>query len=215
MSPNREAERLRIIIEALAFTNPEMNMGEAADVIFKIEKQSHEHESRENPFSGIELRDNNPETLACFIDLVPEIQAYLPHRKINAIKELRLRVSDSTVPGAGIGLVHAKDGVEHWVATRTPTVGLPAPMAPHPSMGTGVSSSSAPASSRPADVADWIDGSSVVLTTITDCLAGKIKYGKIQAIKDVRAEGSLGLKEAKEGVEEWLRTRHPGVTWPT
>jgi ribosomal protein L7/L12 len=213
VSPNREAERLRIIIESLAFTNPEMHMGEAKDVIFKIEAESFEHESRELPTPGVELRDCHPETLACFVDLVPEIQRYLPDRKINAIKELRTRVIDGS-SGMHVGLKDAKDGIEHWVATRTPTVPV------HPAAGRTVpastpgSSSSVPASPAPADVADFIESQPTLLSYGYALHHGTAGYNKINFIKDVRAAGYVGLKEARDGVEE-LMLRIARGTAPT
>lgn len=64
-----------------------------------------------------------------------------------------------------------------------------------------------PVSSSPGDVAAWINAHGhkhvdVHGTSIIDHIRGG---KKINAIKETRAATSLGLKEAKEGVEEYER----------
>lgn len=182
--PRREAERLRIIVETLAFTNPGMTMDEAKEIIPKIEKATAKLEAPEKPNGFIHLPDTSPETAAKFIDLQPDIQGYLPHKKIWAIKELRGRT--------GLGLREAKEAVEHWDSTRNSFPTTPAPATPAYASGTAPSKEL---------IADWIDSQAPVQALLP--------HKKIQAIKEVRMSCPYpcGLKEAKEGVEHWLDTR--------
>lgn len=188
----RESVRLRTIIEALAYVEPHMQLEVAAPLIFEIEKETFDRETLQLPGREVPLNDFAPETLAQLIDICPKVRDEIPLRKINAIKELRALTN--------AGLKEAKEGVEHWASTRGTAKGYPAP--------------SAPKSSSPADMADWIDTEPSILRMIDDGLAGVIGHGKIQVIKEVRALSSQGLKESKEGVEEWLRTRRPHAVWP-
>ena len=64
-----------------------------------------------------------------------------------------------------------------------------------------------PVSSSPGDVARWIDAHGHKYMDVHgDSITDLIRLGKkINAIKETRAATSLGLKEAKEGVEEYER----------
>lgn len=195
----REAERLRTIIETLAATCPEMTMFAAAPVIFEIEGKTAQKEKVQwekdvlamRPKPTATLPDTSPETAARFVDLCQEVKDHMPHKKINAIKELRART--------GLGLKEAKDGIEYWERY------YPLPVAPAPPPA---SSSRAP---TPVAIADWIDtlgpGHSVQ-PHLADMLSGTT-HAKIKAIKEVRFTCPMtpGLKEAKEGVEEWERRK--------
>lgn len=189
----REAERLRVIIETLAATSPDMTMFVAAPTIFEIEKKTADMEKVQwekdvlaaRPRPVATLPDTSPETAARFVDLCQEIKDELPHKKINAIKELRART--------GLGLKEAKEGIEYWEK--------------HHSTTTPASSSSTALSGHSARIwADWIEHSTGATAIRRDLRAKASPYYKIQAIKDVRAASStLNLKEAKEAVEEWFR----------
>jgi ribosomal protein L7/L12 len=199
----REAERLRVIIETLATTSPDMTMFTAAPTIFEIEKKTAElervqvQETLDTPghYTGaiFHLPDNSPETAARFVAICPPITDFLPHKKINAIKELRART--------GLGLKEAKDGIEHF--ERYGTAAGPAPAT--------ASSSGAFGGKTPTAglVADWIATLHVthpIIRHIEDVMHGSGSSPKIKAIKEVRADCPMypGLKEAKEGVEEFL-----------
>ncbi len=195
----REAERLRVIIETLAATSPDMTMFVAAPTIFEIEQKTAAMEKvqfdqrlaamRTPP--SCTLPDTSPETAAKFVDLCQEIKDMMPHKKINAIKELRART--------GLGLKEAKDGVEHWEKYG-------AGSAPAPRSSSG--------SSTPVAIADWIDslGSGHSLQPHLDDVLTGVTHAKIKAIKEVRFTCPMapGLKEAKEGLEEWYR-RHKAL----
>lgn len=202
----REATRLRVIIEALAFVEPDMPLSKAAPLLFEIEAETFHRESLQLRSNGIELPDTQPETVARLIDLQPSIQDLITGgKKINGIKEVRTLT--------GLGLKESKEGVEHWHKTRP----LPATRSsPAPSSSSFASRRSAPpASSLPADVAVWIIGEPSILSMIQDGIDGKISSGKIHVIKEIRAVGALGLKESKEGLEEYMRTYRPGESFPT
>lgn len=185
---NREAERLRVIIESLAYTDPDMPMSLAKEAIFEIEQKSLKLESAQLPMQQLVLENVLPETIAKFIDLQPDIQALVPHKKINAIKECRSRV-------ASLGLKEAKEGVEHWAHTRTGAIPyVPSPM---PTMT---------ATTGPA-IAAAIDAHLSLREYGREVGIGTPGYNKINWIKDVRAELRVGLKEAKDGCEQWLRDR--------
>lgn len=185
--PAREAERLRIIVETLAYTNPGMTMDEAKTVIPEIEKRTAKLEAPERPNGFITLPDSEPETIAKFIDLQPDIQDHIPTRKINAIKETRARTF--------LGLKETKEGVEHWDRTRNAAAAW--------------AGSSSPLNET---VAKWIDGQSAIQDHILEAPGmdrlGR-KHSRITGIKDVRlgCSAASGLKEAKDGVDHWLRTR--------
>lgn len=71
----------------------------------------------------------------------------------------------------------------------------------------------APVSSNPGDVAAWIQAHGAKHSDVPggDTIIDHIKAGKkINAIKAVRGATSLGLKEAKEGVEHFERYYMPG-----
>lgn len=178
----REAERLRTIIETMILTQPHVTMQDAGPMIFEIEKKTASMEAVQvAPSPGITtprypVPDFEPATLKSFIDLVPSIQAHITgSRKINAIKELR------TLTGAG--LKDAKHGVERWEAE---TKARPKSHTTSVSYGTS-----------PVDIAEWMHDFCPVAKDFL--LAAK----KIQAIKEVRAlhPDGIGLKEAKDGVE--------------
>lgn len=190
----REAERLRVIIETLATSRPDMTMYEAAPVIFEIEKRTQSMEAvqvvpRTGPMSyaglPFELPDSEPHTLAKFVEICPPIQAFLPHKKINAIKELRART--------GVGLKEAKDGIEHFEKYGA---------------GPGPAASSSrplPAGASATTTASWIELTVAGQATRDILTLKSTTHYKILAIKQCRADTLLGLKEAKEGVEEWIR----------
>jgi ribosomal protein L7/L12 len=199
----REAERLRVIIETLAATSPDMTMFTAAPTIFEIERKTAELErvqverdvERAGSYKGaiFHLPDNSPVTAARFVAICPPITDFLPHKKTNAIKELRART--------GLGLKEAKDGIEHWEKYGT----APAPSAPASSSG---------GTATRHTVADWIDSLSVthiVHGHLTDLIDGR-PHAKINAIKEIRSmcPSYPNLKDAKEGVDEWL-VRHGHV----
>jgi ribosomal protein L7/L12 len=179
--PRREAERLRIVLQTFAHAQPGMTLDEAVPAIFKAEKRAAELEAVNAPVRtmSISLPDTKPETLAKFIDLQPDIQALVPHKKINAIKELRARTY--------VGLKEAKEGIEHWQDTRSAAIAYP------------------PAVASIADdeetIAKWIDGRPDIQDLIV------ISSTRISGIKDVRSFYPTGLREAKNGVDHWLRTR--------
>lgn len=110
----REAERLRVIIETLAATSPDMTMFVAAPTIFEIEQKTMAHEKVQwdkqlaamRPAPSCTLPDSSPQTAAKFVDLCQEIKDFMPLRKIDAIKELRART--------GLGLREAKEGIQYW-----------------------------------------------------------------------------------------------------
>lgn len=191
---NREADRLRVIIESLAFTDPDMPMSQAAETIFKIEQRTMQLESAQLPMRGFELPDSLPETIAKFIDIQPDIQALIPLKKINAIKEVRARCLDPHSGSHGIGLREAKEGVEHYAATR--------PHAPVPPTAVPWTRGATPS---PATVAAAISAN-VMLVDYGHGVGKKVHgYNKINWIKDVRGELRIGLKEAKDGCEYWLK----------
>ena len=200
----REAERLRVIIQTLAEASPDMTMFAAAPTIFEIERKTAELEKvqfdqrlaamRTPP--ACTLPDSSPETTAKFVDLCQEIKDFMPHKKINAIKELRART--------GLGLKEAKDGIEYWERYYP----LPAAPAAPPKSSSGTTRTPTPVA-----IADWIDtlgpGHSV-MPHMEDAYKG-VAHAKLKAIKEVRYTCPMapGLKEAKEGVEEWLRRKSP------
>lgn len=186
--PRREAERLRIIVETLAYTNPAMTMDEAKDVIPEIERRTEKLERPSAPEGFIKLPDSLPETVAKFIDIQPDIAAVSDTLKINAIKMVRTRT--------GIGLKEAKEGVEHFNTTRKGHA------APVPSPGYAMTSAT------DEDIAKWIDGQPDIIDHIT-APTGTPGKGMIQGIKEVRARSphAPGLKEAKTACEHWKRTR--------
>jgi ribosomal protein L7/L12 len=130
VSNRTEAERLRVIIQTLAYAEPDMKLSEAVPAIWEIEKQTAKLELEQrgalsmNPDGTYTLADNNPVTIAAWIDTQPDIIALMPHKKINAIKEVRGRLLDPermhTSSPAGdkwhVGLKDAKDAVEAWAA---------------------------------------------------------------------------------------------------
>lgn len=193
--PRREAERLRIIVETLAYTNPGMTMDEAVPVLWEIEQRTAKLEAPEAGTQYIDLPNDLPETIALFIDLQPDIQAELKSaRKIHAIKLVRARTFK--------GLKESKEGVEHWEATRM--------------------SKTAPASvprtsaSLTTAVCAWIDTKPDVqghLRGLIGTDSTGVKFSKITGIKKIRTEYvtssgyRLGLIEAKDAAEEWIRTR--------
>lgn len=120
MSARDEAQRLRVIIESLAYTSPAMTMDEAASVIFEIEKRTALLEGPKEAarIPATKLKDDRPETVAAFIDCVPAIYQFIcDGKKIDAIKETRARIVSSAHGGTGLlGLKEAKEGVEYWQA---------------------------------------------------------------------------------------------------
>ena len=117
MSARDEAQRLRVIIESLAYTSPAMTMDEAASVIFEIEKRTAALEAPATPAPprGTKLKDNSPETVAAFINCVPAIyELILDGQLIPALKETRARVADADRPFHPLGLRDSKYAVEYW-----------------------------------------------------------------------------------------------------
>lgn len=196
--PAREAERLRAIIVTLAEAMPDLPVSEAAPIIFKSEQRSAQLESVLLTPSRVypKFADTTPETGAKFIDLCPAIQEpIIDSKKINGIKEFRALT--------GWGLKESKEAVELWDKLRTAPPPVAAAAAPRPAY-TGAWSSTM--------IADWIDGQTKIIEWLTGASSPPGSYsgsGKIHAIKEVRATcpGHPGLKEAKDGCEEWLRTR--------
>lgn len=178
-----EADRLRVILEALAYAQPGISLEDALPMIKKIEERTVELKSAElnaRPKTWM-LADEKPETVARFIDTQPDIQDLIRDTKtINAIKEVRSMVATPT-PRGFLGLKEAKLGVEYWRDTRMlgkpPVTGVRATLPGY---------------------AEWIDTDS---TTKDYILGGK----KIDAIKHVRMMLGIGLKEAKDAVEMWER----------
>lgn len=194
----READRLRVIIESLAYTDPGMPMSEAAPTIFAIEKRTVELEDAALDSKAIRMK-TDPETLGKFIDIQPDIQAEGPHRTILAIKMLRQRVVD--LDGKPLGLLEAKVAIQEWVKRAAYTPASPMTYVSPPA----------------EEVADWIDTQEDIVELLDDHLLGKssITKPRILAIKEARIRwpgaATLGLREAKEGVDEWLATRRPPV----
>lgn len=188
--PNREADRLRVIIKSIAYTDPDMRMADAADAIFEIEARTFGIEQmalNDAPkMAGIVLPDQTPETIARFIDLQPDIQALAPSKKINAIKEVRALTS--------VGLKEAKEGVEHWVSTRPKAHYSP----------TAAAAAGRTLTASMSDIADWIDGQADIIRLLTG--STMLPSPKIHAIKETRVRHPAGpsLKEAKDGVEHWM-----------
>lgn len=191
----REAERLRVIIETLAHTNPAMTMDEAAPTIFAIEKRTAELEA---PKLATEvkypvLKDTTPQTGALFIELLPDVQKHVKAGKlIDAIKEFRTTT--------GWGLKDSKDAVELWKSGKHLSAGGAHKPASSKVTSTGVTIYAAPcATTLEGDIASWFDRQPELQDMIDD---GK----KINAIKEVRAHcpSMPGLKEAKDGVEFWI-----------
>lgn len=194
----REAARLRIIMEAFLAADPYMKLQDAIPAIFAAELKTRDMEevqAREAKPKEFELPDDQPETIAKWMDLVPDVMTMMTSgNKIHAIREIRLRTLVART-GRAPGLKEAKDGAEHWEATRrrpssSGTAARPKPMW----------MSSATAMSE--DIANWMN--QIGQADIIDYMnASK----KIQAIKEVRSRfpGGAGLKEAKDGVEYWER----------
>lgn len=118
--PGREAERLRTILETLLATQPELPLGDAVPMIFRIEEHAAKREREEftalhekltqasKPIPTV-FRDG--EAVADWISssnpmAAPVRDFMVAGKKINAIKEVRAVL--------GIGLKEAKDGVECW-----------------------------------------------------------------------------------------------------
>lgn len=105
-SSRREADRLRVIIETLAHSNPGMTMAAAAPAIFEIEKKAAKLELDRGT---LPLPDTLPTTVAAYINTQADIIDLINlTKKLDAIKEVRRRTS--------IGLKEAKDGVDYWLA---------------------------------------------------------------------------------------------------
>lgn len=183
----REAERLRTIITALAAAMPDMELSVAKDVIFESEKKAAELERQQVEQSHLfMLPDTKPQTIAAAIALQPDIAELVADKKINAIKETRARFGAN---GTYLGLKEAKEGVEHYGQYGAGPGPVPAP------------SHGSCASNAPGDIALWIEvyGTS----TKEEYDAGK----HINAIKEVRARcpSHPSLYDAKKGYEEWRR----------
>lgn len=187
----REAMRLRIIMESFLAVNPNMTLTEAIPAIFATEMKTAQLESVQAETSepvakaGFPVPDQDRDTLSKWIDLSPDVQALiLGSKKIQAIKEVRTRCS---YRGSYVGLREAKDGVEYWQATRgtlsktSPGVG-----------GTYTTTSSS--------IAGWMEEPGQA-----DIRRLGFDSKRIQAIKEIRSRfpGGAGLKEAKEGFEHW------------
>ena len=119
--------------------------------------------------------------------ICPPITDFLPHKKINAIKELRARTH--------LGLKEAKDGIEYYEAHYAS--GAVSGFAP-----ATVRTSGYPYLPTPALGAEWIEHDPVG-RRVKDHMTSKTTAYKIYAIKEMRALTSLGLKEAKDAVELW------------
>lgn len=108
--PEREADRIRVIIETLAYAHPDMPLKEAAPAIFEIEKRTAELESPHvagaDDFTtarGVARWINKADNKDIQDMIVsPGVSA----GKIHAIKEVRARTA--------LGLREAKEGVEAW-----------------------------------------------------------------------------------------------------
>lgn len=202
----REAERIRIIVETLAHACPDLPMSIAAETVFKIEKRTAELESVKVNTGLFELPDGTPETIARYIDLRPKIVEEITEgRKINAIKSVRGETTYVGNAAKFTGLKESKEGVEEWerqykaramLGTSSPTVVSKIP--------------------TPADIATWIDHDATTRIMLTDYMSTIATSGpstpgvsskKISAIKEVRYRCTLypTLTEARDGVEEWLR----------
>ncbi len=99
-----EADRLRVILETLAYSQPELKLEDALPVIWEIEKRTFVLESPD-----VTARGSDPASVAAWIALPSntDIRDYITDGKtINAIKDVRA--------GLGIGLKEAKDGVEYY-----------------------------------------------------------------------------------------------------
>lgn len=122
MTHNREAERLRIILETFRYAHPAMTLEEAVPMIWEAEKRTAELESKQsaalsgNTDGTWTLANNEPETIASWIDTQPDIQDFIAgSQKINAIRETRTRLKDPVAGrGTHVGLKDAKYGVEEW-----------------------------------------------------------------------------------------------------
>lgn len=108
--PEREADRIRVIVQTLAFAHPGMTLKEAAPLIFEIEKRTAELESPHTPGDdltnavGVARWINKPVNKD-IQDMI--ISPGMSAGKIHGIKEVRART--------GLGLREAKEGVEAWV----------------------------------------------------------------------------------------------------
>lgn len=106
-------------------------------------------------------------------------------QKIHAIKLLR----DST----GLGLKEAKDRIEHWSVSTT------APHLAAVSNATAAYSSITPSAATPASVRAALPTN--VAADIDRLVAGN---QQIHAIKIVREQTGLGLKESKHVIDGWV-----------
>ena len=136
------AERFKVILESVAFVNPDMPLHEALPMILAIEAKTVELDGgseavlRAQAFTGsggFIVESTDVHTVAAFCAVSPDIIAHLDGaKKINAIKEVRARLAapcpdtscscQSTTSHrkhyTRIGLKEAKEGVEHFERTR-------------------------------------------------------------------------------------------------
>lgn len=114
--PEREADRLRVIVQTLAFAHPDMRLEDAAPIIFQIEEKTAKlespHVAAADDFKtavGIARWIDKPaqediRTLAAGGTIVGVVGS----GKIAAIKQVRFHTH--------VGLREAKEGVEAWLA---------------------------------------------------------------------------------------------------
>lgn len=188
----REAERLRTILTTLAEVEPNMELGIAKNVIFRIEEETCKLERQQVEKNNLfMLPDDSPRTIAAFIELQPDIAALCDSKKINAIKEVRARAGAG---GTHIGLKEAKDGVEFFSTKVHLGAGTPAPTT---AIGWCINKT-------PKAICDWIeDYGHTVRDAYDTAVSG---HGKIAAIKEVRAvcPSKPSLVESKAGFEHWV-----------
>lgn len=185
----REAERLRTIIETMVLTQPHMTLQDAGPLIFEIEKKTAALEKQQvetsttatpHPFP---LPDNTPETGAKFIDLRPDIQREIKDgKKIQAIKLFRTLT--------GQGLKESKDSVQRWEDDNPSTKGK-----------------AYPPIKDSTDVARWLLANRYSNALARD-VATLVNDGHpLAAIREVRINypGGASVSEARDVINEYLR----------
>lgn len=131
VSARTEADRLRVILETLAYADPNIKLADALPTIWEIEKQTAKLESvstvpvvHASSVKGTSiLTDQKPRTISEWVATQQDIIDLIPGHKIQAIKEVRVRCVVRTrgvpVSYSGVGLKEAKEGVEYWERHRS------------------------------------------------------------------------------------------------
>lgn len=147
-----------------------------AVLVFLVWLGSREDGKQKNEWAA----GRQPKGIDWEVILSPELQACLPNKKIEAIKLYREHT--------GVGLKEAKDAVEYAIA--------------HPDRAPshlGGSELSEPRKSKPDEVGgmDWD-------LLLSDQMQALLPDKMIEAIKLYRQQTGVGLKEAKDAVEEYM-----------